>query len=419
MKLKKITWLRHVAGGRALAAMACLLAATALAACGSDDGGGGEGEGAGEGPVKVGVLAPITGELAPYGEALERGMEVGAELINESGGIDGRQVEWVLADDQTDPREAGTQARRLLTQENVDVLMGTTSSATTLAAIPFAEQAETPFFYVVEGEIKTCDSSGEAPRRYIFGNGESPEQKMQEFIPYMLDRFGDEVYFIGSDYVFPQFVNEIVSGYVEENGGTMIGEEFVPLGTTEFSSNIADIRRADPDILFISVVGVDGVALVQQLSQFGLEDLTLTGIPTFANEVLPGIAPVAQGVFTVDRYWEQADNPVNREFVRAYQAEYGDEGPVPTIAAQGAYGTLLLLQEAAEEAGSVESEALADALPGTSVDSPAGQITIDPENHVVEGPIRVLRIEGNGYELVEEFENVGHPGFSGCSSQDL
>ncbi|HZJ28523.1 MAG TPA: substrate-binding protein [Solirubrobacterales bacterium] len=387
-------------------------------ACGDDNGDdaaeGGDGE-----TIKIGVLAPITGELAPYGEALERGMTVGANLINQDGGIDGRQVEWVLADDQTEPRAAATQARRLLTQENVDVLMGTTSSATTLAAIPFAEQAQKPFFYVVEGEIKTCDASGEAPRRYIFGNGESPEQKMEEFIPYMLDRFGEDVYFIGSDYVFPQFINEIVSGIVEDNGGNMIGDAFVPLGTSEFSSYIADIRRANPDILFIGVVGTDGVSLVQQINQFGLDGVTLTGIPTFANEVLPGIAPVAQGVFTVDRYWEQTENPVNREFVQAYEARYGDEAPVPTIGAQGAYGTLLLLQQAAEEAGSIDGEALADALPGTSVQSPAGEITINPDNHVVEGPIRVLRIEGDGYELVEEFDNVPHPGFSGCSSQDL
>ena len=113
---------------------------------------------------------------------------------------------------------------------------------------------------------------------------------MQEFIPYMLDQFGNDVYFIGSDYVFPQFVNEIVSGIVEENGGQMVGAAFPPLGTSEFSSYIADIEKADPDILFIGVVGTDGVALVQQIKQFGLEGVTLTGIPTFANEVLPGIA---------------------------------------------------------------------------------------------------------------------------------
>lgn len=406
---------RRLAGP--LGAAVCLVLAAGLVACGSDDDSSSDG---GDGDtMKIGVLAPITGELAPYGEALERGMKVGTELINEDGGIDGRQVEFVLADDQTDPQAASSQARRLLQQENVDVLMGTTSSATTLAVIPFAEQAEKPYFYVVEGEIKTCDESGEAPRKYVFGNGESPEQKMEEFIPYMMDQFGKNVYFIGSDYVFPQFVNEVVSGIVEENGGKMVGSAFPPLGTSEFSSYIADIEKAKPDILFIGVVGTDGVALVQQIKQFGLEGVTLTGIPTFANEVLPGIADAAQGVYTVDRYFQDTDNETNQKFVDAYQAKYGKDGPVPTIGAQGAYGTLLLIQKAAEEAGGIGGEELADALPGTEVESPAGEITINPDNHVVEGPIRVLQVEGNGYKLIEEFDNVPHPEFSGCSSKDL
>jgi urea transport system substrate-binding protein len=388
-------------------------ASLALAGCGA------ESKAAGSGTVKIGVLAPITGSLAPYGEALQRGMGVAVELINADGGIGGKQVEYVLEDDQTDPKTAATQARKLLTQDRVNVLMGTTSSPTTLAAIPHAESAKVPFIYIAEGEAKTCEKSGTGSRKFVFGNGVTPEQKMEEFVPYLVNNIGKNVYFIGSDYVFPHFVNDLTSGLVKEAGGSVAGVDYAPLGTTDFSSYIAKIEKANPEVIFISVVGSDGVALVKQLNQFGLADkVKLTGIPTFAAEALAGIAPVAQGVYTVDPYWEGLENEVNQKFVKAYREKYPDDAPVSPMAAQGAYGTLLLLKAAAEKSGSVEGPALAEALPGTTVQSPGGEITVD-DNHVVKTPMQLLQVEGSGYKRIQDLGSISHNGFAGCSSKDL
>ncbi len=365
----------------------------------------------------VGVLAPKTGSLAPYGVAMEQGFEVAVDLINADGGIGGKQVEFILEDDQTDPKAASTQASKLLNQDEVDVLIGTTSSATTLAVIPQVERAEVPFIYIAEGEAKTCDASGEEARRFIFGNGATPEQKMDRFVPYLLENLGQSVYFIGSDYVFPHFVNDITADLVEENGGTVVAKDYAPLGTTDFSSYISKIQSADPDVLFISVVGADGVALVKQLTEFGLDGMNLTGIPSFAGEVLSGVADIAQGVYTVDNYWEGLQNPENERFLEAFEAAYPDVRPVHPMAAIGTYSTLLLLKAAVEKAGSTDGGAIADALPGISVESPAGTLTMG-DNHIVTAPMLLLQIEGDGYALVEDFGEVAHPGFSGCSSMD-
>jgi urea transport system substrate-binding protein len=372
---------------------------------------------AGEGEVKIGLLAPITGPLAPYGDALKKGMECAVDLINADGGFGKRKVSFVLADDQTDPKAAATQARKLLIEDRVDLLMGTTSSATTLAVIPQAEAAKKPFFYVVEGEDKTCNKSG-GTRPLIFGNGETPEQKMDKFVPYMLQNIGKRVFFIGSDYVFPHFVIDTTRALVEKSGGKTSGVLYAPLGTSEFSSQISTMARSDADVIFIAVVGTDGVALVKQISEFGLrKKVQLTGIPTFAAEVLPGIAPVAQDVYTVERYWEGLENPVNRKFVEIYRKKFGSNGPISTIAAQGVYGTLLLMKATVEKAGSVEASKFAAAAPGISVDSPAGRLTINAENHVVTGPIRLLQVKDNGYRLVQDFGEVAHVDHSGCSSK--
>jgi ABC-type branched-subunit amino acid transport system substrate-binding protein len=400
-----------------LAIGGAVVAGPVLSACGDDDDDGGGGGGGGT--VKIGVLAPITGALAPYGAALKNGMEVAAELINKDGGFGNRKVEYVLADDRTDPKTATTQARKLLVQDRVDFLMGTISSATTLAVIPQAESAGKPYFYIVEGEDKTCDDSG-GTRKLIFGNGETPEQKMTKFVPYMLENLGKRIYFIGSDYVFPHFVTDITSGLVKENGGEIAGTAYAPLGTTDFSSYISKVRAADPEVLFVEVVGTDGIALVKQLSQFGLDKkLKITGIPSFAPEVFGGIGPVAQGVYTVERYWDGVDNDVNKRFVEAYRAKFGSKDPVSTTSAQGAYGTLQLYKAAVEKADSTEADAVAEALPGVSVESPAGQIEVSADNHIVIGPERLLQIEGDGYRLVKDLGEASHKGHSGCSSKDI
>jgi urea transport system substrate-binding protein len=402
-----------------LAIGGAMVAGPVLAACGDDDDGGGGGGGGGGGSVKIGVLAPITGALAPYGAALKNGMEVAVALINKDGGFGDRTVDYVLADDRTDPKTATTQARKLLVQDRVDFLMGTISSATTLAVIPQAEAAGKPYFYVVEGEDKTCDANN-GTRPLIFGNGETPEQKMTKFVPYMLENLGKRIYFIGSDYVFPHFVTDITGGLVKDNGGQIVGTAYAPLGTTDFSSYISKIRDADPEVLFVEVVGTDGIALVKQLSQFGLDKrLEITGIPSFAPEVFGGIGPVAQGVYTVERYWEGAENDVNKRFVERYQAKFGSKDPVSTTSAQGAYGTLQLYKAAVEQADSIEADAVSEALPGISVESPAGRIEVSTENNIVIGPERLLQIEGDGYRLVEDLGEVGHEGHSGCSSKDI
>jgi urea transport system substrate-binding protein len=389
------------------------LVCTLLAACG---GGADKGD---DDVLDVGVLAPITGSLAPYGEALERGMKVGTKLINADGGIGGKSVKYTLIDDQTDPKAAAAGARRLTTRDHVDVLLGTTSSPTTLAAIPFAEQAHIPFIYPAEGEVKTCDDTGKAARDFVFSMGVTPEQKLKTLVPALVKKPGTRVYLIGSDYVFPQTVNDAAIKELEGAGAKIVGEDYAPLGTSEFASFIAKIKDADPDVIFIDVVGTDGVAFVQQLKQFGLSDkVVLTGFPTFAAEALGGLVDASQGAITADPYAETVDNEINAKFVAAYKKEYGDDSLVSPMAAMGAYGSLLLLQSAAESAGSTDPQDIAKALPGTTVDTAAGEIEMG-DNHVVKSPILVLKVEGDGYTIDKTVPSVEHDGFVGCSSKGL
>lgn len=376
--------------------------------------------GAASSTFKIGVLAPISGTLSDYGDQLKKSAELGVTIINEKGGIGGRQVSYVLEDEKTDPSAAAERAKKLLTQDNVDVLMGTISSACTLAVIPEVEQAKRPYFYAIEGEDKSCTKDG-GTRRYIFGNSDTVIAKMLLYVPWMVKNLGKSYYFIGSDYVFPHSLNEFTIKLLKEQGATVLAETYAPLGTSDFSSHISKIEAAKPEVLFISVVGTDGVAMVKQAAQFGLKNkMKITGTPAFDPTVFSGIADVADGAYTVYAYWDGLDNPINQEFVPRYRKQFDPPlGIVSTVAAMSGYGTMLIIRAAVEKAGSTQADAIIKALEGLKVQTPAGEVEMGANNHLTKQPIRLLQVAGKNYRLVQELGIGENPDHLGCSSGDI
>lgn len=367
-------------------------------------------------PIKIGVSAPLSGSLSPYGTALKMGVTLAAEEINKSGGILGRPVKLYIQDDKTDPTAAAQVAKRLLQQDGVDVLMGTISSATTLAEIPFAEQARKPFIYVVEGEDKTCKPGGAGTSPWVFGNGATPEQKFAQFVPYMLQHFGKTFYFVGSDYVFPHFVNGVGIKLIKQQGGKVVGEDYAPLGTSDFSAIVTKVERAHPKVIFSSVVGTDGVAFVKQLHQFGLDKTaTITGFPSFSPAVYRGIKGVANGVYMVGRYSDLIKNPQNEAFVKAFRAKYNFKGPISGTAADGGYGTLMMIKAAMEKAGTSQGAAVAKALSGLHFDLASGPAVMSASNHIMKQHLYLMHILNGDYQIVKDLGQISHPDHQGCS----
>jgi ABC-type branched-subunit amino acid transport system substrate-binding protein len=366
---------------------------------------------------KIGLLAPLTGVLTNYGQIYPKGTELGVEKVNEEGGILGKKVEYVVEDDKTDPATAAEKAKKLILRDKVDVLMGTVSSATTLAVIPIVTEEKIPYFWVVEGENKNCLKGDKTKtNRYVFGIGETPEQKFIPWVPWMLKNFGKKFYFVGSDYVFPHYVNSIGISMIEDQGGEVVGEEYAPLGTSDFSAIISRIAAKKPEVLFTSVVGTDGIAFVKQAKQFGLDkQMVITGFPSFSTEVFPAIADVAEGVYTVEKYNENLPYPENKEFVKRWREKYGAEWPVPVMGAT-MYDMVRLWKLAVEKAGSFDREKIIDALEGLKMNTTWGPIEINPKNHQATMHMLLLKIENRRYKIVQDFGMVEHPDHSGCST---
>ena len=193
-------------------------------------------------PIKLGVLEDQSGDFALATIGKVHGIQLAADEINKAGGIAGRPLELVIYDTQSDNTRFQEFMRRVLQKDKVDVVFAGFSSASREAYRPIVDQLNGFAFYNNQYEGGVCDA-------HMIVTGAVPEQQFSTLIPWMMEKFGKKVYTIAADYNFGQISAEWVRNIVKQNGGEMVGEEFIPLGVSQFASTIQNIQKAKPDIL--------------------------------------------------------------------------------------------------------------------------------------------------------------------------
>ena len=353
-------------------------------------------------PVRIGILFSNSGPAGIFGPPTANIAELIEEDINAAGGINGRPVETVLADDATDPSVGRQAMEQLIDSDNVDVVLGTHSSATREAAKPLAEDANVLYIYAALYEGGECSP-------VMFNTGEVPSQQLAPVIPWMMDQTGGRTWFLlGNDYVWPRRSFELARQYIEAAGGEVVGEEFVPLGTQDFSSVAQQIAGSGADLIFPALVGGDAIAFETQAVDFGIGQ---DAIPRLANiyeeNVLGAMGPaVTAGMRVTMGYFKEVDNATNSEFVRRYYDRFGAAAPPHATFSSHIYDAALLYAAAANAAGSTDTAAVAAALEGLSLSTPSGDIAITGSRHLAQ-PIYVAEIQSDGSQLiVKSFESV-------------
>jgi urea transport system substrate-binding protein len=383
--MKKLRWLRAV-----LSVLVVMVAAVALAACGGDDtategggggGGGGEEEQSTE-PIKIGAPVDLSGVFAVYGEQQRQAAELAVKEINEDGGINGRQVEIVFADAQSDIQPAVEQVTSLIEREQVDAIIGIVSSAARDAVIPRIARAEKVYIYPTTYEGGVAEKFSGKGAKYVFTTGPVSEQYISPFMPYLVENYGAKVYILAMDYIYGTGSAEAAKAALAEAGGEVVGEELVPLGTTDFSAILNRVEQANPDVVYAVIAGEDLVFLMKQFREFGLDDQGVTFATTELDEsYFKGLgAQTVAGTPISLPYFVVMDNPENQRWLEAMRAEYGNDY-VPGLAAESMYYSVKLFAEAAKKAGGVETEALIAALEETSIETPQGEVSIRKEDH--------------------------------------
>ena len=185
-------------------------------------------------PIKLGILEDETGNFSIAVIPKIHAYELAVKELNEKGGVLGRPLEIIHYDTQSDNTRFQEFARRLIKRDKVDVIFGGFSSASRESIRPIMDKNKQLYFYNNQYEGGVCDSN-------VFVTGAVPEQQFSTLVPWMMEKYGKNVYNIAADYNFGQISAEWVRQIVKENGGTMVGEEFIPLSVSQFSQTIQKI----------------------------------------------------------------------------------------------------------------------------------------------------------------------------------
>ncbi|ALS24324.1 MULTISPECIES: urea ABC transporter substrate-binding protein [Paenibacillus] len=382
---------------------ALVLCMSMLAACGSSSPSSSDsGSDASNSPIKLGVLEDRSGDFALVGMQKYHAAELAVDEINKSGGLLGRQIEIVAPDTQSDNQRYQEMARKLILEDKVDVVMGGYTSASREAIRPIMEQNKMLYFYNNQYE-------GGVASKYTFATGAVPEHQVVTLIKSMIKKYGPNIYTIAADYNFGQITAQWVKKTAEENGGKIIGEEFIPLSVSQFSSTISKIQQAKPDVLVTLLVGVPQSSFYEQWSKSGIKGLPMATTVNMAQayEHKRFKPPALANMYVTATFMEELETPEAKAFVKKWREKFPDE-PYIGMEAEAQYTGVYLWAEAVKKAGTVEKEAVIKALEsGISVDSPSGKTTIDPKtHHAIKNVYLAHADENHKITFPETFENV-------------
>lgn len=351
------------------------------------------------GPLRIGVIAPLTGPIGLAGTALRQGFELGVAKVNDAGGIGGKKVEYVVVDDAGDPANSTQLARRLIGQDKVSVLFGTITGDTGEAVGKVSDASRIPFFTAILGDPEQCGP-------YQWGFGESTRQLLTPMVPQLLRKHGKRVAVVGSDYNYPHRYAELAKELTQAGGGTVVAEEYSPLGQTDWQPVISRLMAAKPDVLLSMVVGADAIAFSQQAQQFGLltPQLGFEGAPLDAD-YHPALSALTTGRDHAVRWADGMTDPVSQKFVSDYRAKYQWNMPIPEVAGNAYFGIQFVLAAAAK-AGN-DPAAINREVGSLRFDSPLGTGThFAPANHILQAEMSNVTITPNGYTVTAKFGPV-------------
>jgi len=349
--------------------------------------------------VQVGILHSLSGTMAISEVSLRDAELMAIEEINADGGVLGKQIEPIVEDGASDWPTFAEKARKLLQQDKVATIFGGWTSASRKAMLPVVEQNNGLLWYPVQYE-----GMEESPN--IFYTGATTNQQIVPAVDWMLENQGKNIFLVGSDYVFPRTANKIVNAQLKAKGGSVVAEEYTPLGHTDYNTIISKIKAEKPDAIFNTLNGDSNVAFFKQLKDAGItsEDIPVMSV-SVAEEEIRGIGTdVLEGHYAAWNYYQTTDTPENKTFVENYKAKYGEDR-VTGDPIEAAYIAVYLWKEAVEKAGSFEVDEVKKVSDGIEYKAPGGVVKIDGETQHIYKTVRIGEVQADG-----QFKEVWNSG---------
>jgi urea transport system substrate-binding protein len=323
------------------------------------------------------------------------------EQINAAGGVLGKQLVPVIEDGASDWPTFAEKAAKLLDVDKVATVFGCWTSVSRKTVLPVFEAKNGLLWYPVQYEGLEASPN-------IFYTGATTNQQIIPGVEYLLKEGKKSFYLLGSDYVFPRTSNTIIRAQLIASGLEPAGEEYTPLGHTEYSTVISKISASGADVVFNTLNGDSNVAFFKQLKDAGItSDMLSTLSVSVAEEEIRAIGPeYLAGHLAAWNYFQTTDVEANKPFVDAYKAKFGAER-VTADPIEAGYIEVFLWAEAAKKAGAIDVASIKAAAKGITFAAPEGQVTIDGDNQHLFKTARIGRVREDG--MFEEIWNSGEP----------
>ncbi|MBO8084830.1 MAG: EAL domain-containing protein [Marichromatium sp.] len=356
-------------------------------------------------PIRIGLMPPLTGLVSLYGPEISWAGRIACAEINAAGGVLGRPLELVIVDDGSQPETAVPTAARLIDTHRCVALIGNLLSNSRIAVAGRVSQPRrVPYlnFSFYEGSIH---------HRYFFNFAALPNQQIDHMIPYMARLAGPKMFFAGSNYEWPRGSIDAAKRALVACGGEVVGEEYLPFGSARLGALLNRVERSGADVFVPYFAGADQIELLNRFDQLGLKSRMAVVMSHFDEAMAAHLAPeVREGFYSSSTYFMGLDTPANHRYLRALaalpevEALHPEGRGVLTNFGEGTYVCVHAFAQAANCAGSVEPEALVEALEQVVIEAPQGEVRMDPITHhaAVNGHLARCDFAGR-FEIIESF----------------
>ena len=357
-------------------------------------------------PWRVGVLFSRTGYMAIIEETQVRGTLIAIDEINESGGINGRELIPVIYDPASENALFRAYAKRMIIEDQLSTIFGCYTSSSRKAVLPIIERLNCLLWY------PTLYEGFEYSPNVIY-TGAAPNQNSLSLCQLLTEQYGSRFYFVGSDYVYPRESNRVMRDLLSKRGGQVVGERYVGLRASrrDFVPVLNEIRQLSPDVIFSTVVGEATVHLYQAYADFGFDprNMPITSLTTTEAEIRAMGPDVGEGHITAAPYFEGLPGAANSAFVGRYKRRFGEDEPT-NMCVEAAYFQVHLFARALELANSLDPDILRPMVLGSSFDAPQGTVSIDADCSHANLWSRIGRANRRGqFDLLHESSSLVPP----------
>lgn len=340
--------------------------------------------------IKIGVVAPLTGDIPTFGKSTQEGVELAVAQVNAAGGINGKKVELAVADDQNNPQAGVAALQKLINNDKVVGVVGSVASKVTLALAPIATQNKVPMVTGMSTNVKVTSLKGnEFAFRACF---------IDPFQGTVLAKFATDtlkaktaamLYDVGNDYCVGLAQN--FKKQFEAAGGKVVSDLTYNSGDQDFNAQLTKIKPLNPDVILLPDYYQTVALIAKQARQLGIKATFLGGDGWDSPDLVKIGGDAVNGAYFSNHYSPDDTSPEVVQFLKDFKAKYNE---TPDALAALGYDAANMLLNAIKNAGSTDGEAIRQALLKTDITSVTGHIKLDADRNPVKAAVMIEVVNG-------------------------